>query len=160
MPIDPTRLDHVTRIFAAVAPHVTVTYDRGFVLSWAVRGEAQSRRWRAQRVGSDYPTWSRHKPFGGTCCRIFTQLVHWAKREPVYPLRVWRHWCGPAVGAAPEAARLAEEFGWPECVPCVLCGRVLEPDDRLDWYDLDGKRGPGCCHSDEAGCRRKKGVTA
>jgi len=154
VPIDPVRLDQAIRIFAAVAPNIRLSYASGFWVSWKIGGKPYRRKWVAKSVGSDYPRWYNVAPFGGTRCRILAHLIRWAKDEPTVPLRVWRYWCGSEVGINQEAARLATEFGWPERVPCVLCGRVLEPEHRLDWYDLDGKRGPGCCYSDPEGCRK------
>lgn len=119
-------------------------------------GERFERRWMTR--GQDwYPVWNRHWGHGGTACVALSQLVRWCRSRPVLPISSWRYWggeqCdllrqGPGADAA-IAALLAG--GYPERVPCVLCG--LELERAGDWWSLRGVSGP-CC-SMRAGCRQE-----
>lgn len=150
MKIDTARLATAQAMLKAIAPHVSMEWDRGFWFSWESLGKPVRLKWRAQSQGSDYPVWYNRRPFGGTCCRAVTQLMHWVRGKPVVPLRVWRYWCGKEVGMNAEAVWLATAAGWPEDVPCVFCRKTITPADRFDWYDCFGRDGPGCVPGCEA----------
>lgn len=152
--IDAERLSQSQQILAAFAPHVRMWWNRGFFFGWHVNGVVVQKRWKSMSKGSDYPTWYNERPFGGTAFQACTQLMRWARRKPVLPLRTWRYWCGDSVGMNAEAARLAESFGWPESVPCIFCGKAITPQDRLDWFSFNGADGPGCYYTPE--CKAAK----
>lgn len=154
--IDPARLAAANAILAAAEPGCRIEYARGFHLCWTdSRGVNQKWHWFPQSAGSDFPRIYKRVPFGGTGCVIVSELVRWVRGSPVRPLRVWRYWCGPLVGIEPHAAELAEAAGWPEDVPCVMCGKTIKPTERFDWYSSRGhKPGPGCWYGD--GCKARK----
>lgn len=118
----------------------------GLVVCWTdSRGKAWRRRWQTRRGNDFYPTWSHLWGHGGTCCTALSQLVRWVQGKPVHSLNVWRFWAAPGVALGrPRGIDLVEVLragGYPERVPCVLCGEVIE--GRLEWYSSGGVSGPG-----------------
>lgn len=118
----------------------------GLVVCWIdFRDEKWRRRWQVRSGQDFYPTWHRHWGHGGTCCTALSQLVRWVRGKPVFSLDVWRYWAGPTVALGrPRGDYLVEALragGYPERVPCVLCGKVIE--GRFDWYSNNGFSGPG-----------------
>ena len=114
----------------------------GTFVQWRYGEQQWKRRWMCK--GQDfYPVWSHRWPHGGTATVALSQLVRWAGGRPVLPLGSWRHWSAPSVGlVAKQTVILLESAGYPEKVPCVLCGIIL--NGGLDWWSLDGVTGP-CC---------------
>jgi hypothetical protein len=55
--------------------------------------------------------------------------------------------------AGADCVAAVRAANWPIDVPCVKCGRLLTPTDRLDWYDWQGAGvhcfGPGCLLPEE-----------
>ena len=91
---------------------------------------AFSRRWMTR--GQDfYPVWKRMWSGGGTSMTALSQLVRWCKGAPVLSLSTWRYWCSSTV-ALLELGQIKpiEAAGYPESVPCVLCGRSFRAADR------------------------------
>jgi hypothetical protein len=142
--VNPDRFVVLQQVVAAISPHVTVRYDRGFRFAWERSGVRVERRWVSQSGSPDYPVWYRERPSGGTWCRAVYQLIRWCRGQTVESLRCWRYWCGPTVKLNPTALDLVTAAGWPELVPCIGCGRVIQPGDGQDWYSRDHTDGPGC----------------
>lgn len=135
-----------TEIVAEPSGHVGVVF--------LYHGVAFSRRWMTR--GQDfYPVWKRMWSGGGTSMTALAQLVRWCKGAPVLPLSTWRYWCSSNVALLDlECIKPIEAAGYPESVPCVLCGRLLGTGMALDWWHLDGVSGP-CC-SMRSGCGQKR----
>lgn len=69
-------------------------------------------------------------------------------------METWEYWASDTVKLCkPETLTILREVGWPEKVPCVLCGRT--PPAGLDWWDLDKVSGPCCSFSNLNGCRQE-----
>lgn len=151
------RLAVSQQVIATIHPGVAMDWRSGFWFTWESRGKRVCRRWVASSAGSDFPKWYHHAPFGGTCCRAFTQLMRWCRDDPVIPLRCWRYWCSPTVNLGAAALPLIESAGWPENVPCIGCGRAILPSERFDEYDRGNVCGPGCVPMCDALLRRKVG---
>lgn len=141
------RLNTANEVLAIIANDTKLVRKcGGWFVEWSRSNEEQlSRRWSV-RSGSHYPPWYRHWGHGGTCALALYQLVRWVKGLPVVPLSTWRYWGGKNVYLAREYGErvnsILADAGWPETVPCVLCGRDLRTAE--DWWDLDGVVGP-CC---------------
>lgn len=142
--IDPHRLEVAQAVLAAVHPNARMWWDRGFWFGWSSRGVNVQKRWVASSEGSDFPKWSDKAPWGGTTCRVLTQLMAWCRHQPVIPLRCWRYWCSPTVNLNPKALGIVAAAGWPEVVPCIGCGRGIRPHERFDEYSRGKVHGPGC----------------
>lgn len=142
MTIDPQRLAVAQAAVAAIQSGVSLTWQSGFWFQWTARGKTVRRKWVAMSRGSDFPVWSDKAPWGGTCCHVFTQLMRWVRGEAVVPLRCWRYWV--EIGVSPQALELVAAAGWPEVVPCVFCGRLIQPAERFDDFNFEGHTGPGC----------------
>lgn len=157
---EPARLAAANEILAAFARGCRFEWEagRGLVFCWTdYHGKPRRVNWRPQSRGSDYPSIYHKVPFGGTCCVATMELSRWVRGLPVRALGMWEYMCSKTVGMNPQALELAKAHGWPVTVPCVFCGRQLGSGVRYDHYDHDEAKqpGPGCCWSDEAGCRRK-----
>lgn len=163
----PERFAESQRLLAIVSPGVTMTYDRGFWFNWPSGYRYVCKKWVSISQGSHYPKWNRDTFGGGTTMLITSQLIRWAQQLPTCTLRSWKHWCGESVGLNPNALALAIEIGWPEEVPCVMCGRMIGTGDWFDWRGAGiNCHGLGCWH--DKGCKgqppenskRKKAVKA
>lgn len=106
------------------------------------------------RGSPDYPAWHKRASWGGTQSRAMAQLVRWWRGQTVLPMETWEYWASDTVKLCkPETLTILREVGWPEKVPCVLCGRT--PPAGLDWWDLDKVSGPCCSFSNLNGCRQE-----
>lgn len=157
------RVDVANEVLKSFAPDTSIRLDaHGYLIVCWTRhnGEKFERRWMT-RGQSYYPPWHRHWGHGGTATVALAQLCRWIKDRPVLPLTTWRYWGRDGVAllrqqgdngeAAIEALRAA---GYPEVVPCVLCGVELG-DSGYDWWSLGKVSGPCCSMRD--GCRQKGG---
>jgi len=152
------RVDTSNEVLQSFAPDTRLRIDaHGYiVVEWTTHsGATLSRRWMTR--GQDwYPVWHRYWGHGGTACVALSQLVRWCRGKPVLPLSSWRFWGGEDYallrhGPGPEAAITALiNGGYPQRVPCVLCG--LELDVAGDWWSLKGVSGP-CCAM-RSGCKQ------
>ena len=158
-------LEQCQAVADALGAEITFEVARGRVyLSWTTYSSKlrQRRRWDAPE-GSHFPTWHRRAPWGGTRSYVFDQLVRRCLGKSVMPLAEWQDLIeGPAKlggkqGPAVMAAVVAT--GWPEEVPCFLCGKPIQLVG--DWWTTGekGKRksGPSCSMRD---CRQSKAVPA
>lgn len=151
---DPKKLEQANAILVTFAPSCRLEYAHGLYLAWTdFRGEKKRLRWVPNNRGSDFPTINHKVPFGGTCCCATMELTRWVRGLPVRPLGMWRYFCGKGVGLPPKALELAIEFGWPEQVPCVMCGRFVGNGVDYDHYDHATLKqpGPGCWYTE--GCK-------
>lgn len=100
--------------------------------------------------GSHYPSWHRYWGHGGTCAYALNQLVRWVRGQSVLPLSTWRYWTGESVALGrsrgPEIVEMLAAGGYPQSVPCVLCGKQIERAG--DWWSLDKIEGPSCSMRD------------
>lgn len=144
----------------SIAMDAGVTFElvKGWVyLSWDYGFGPQRRRWDA-REGSHFPSWHRrHAGWGGTSSSVFDQMVRAVQGKPVVPLDTWQYWIeGPAKlcsGHGVKILAVVASTGWPDSVPCILCGKQIKSVG--DWWTIGekGKRisGPSCSMSD---CRK------
>ena len=125
----------------------------GWFVRWKnTRGNIVEKAWRLARGSSDYPVWYRQFPHGGTSCRALAQLIRWCKGQPVQPLNDWYWWASERVALLHHSSiHILKAAGYPETVPCVLCGEEFETQGG--WWNLNGVSGP-CC-SRKSGCRQK-----
>lgn len=151
------RLRSANAALQTFAPETRIERRRGgWWVCWTnYRGEQLSRRWMTR--GQDfYPVWSHLWGHGGTCCTALSQLVRWSAGRPVLPLASWLYWTGPVVKLARDKGQdlvdTLRSGGYPEHVPCVLCGDIVT---KMDWWSLDGVSGPCCAWT--TGCRQKVG---
>lgn len=152
------RVSIANAVLDCFASGTTIEIRRGGVyVLWTSWGKPVSRRWQCRGGQSFYPVWHRKWAHGGTATTALAQLVRWIQEKPVLPLGTWRYWTGEnvALGRARgiEAVRLLQEGGYPDDVPCVLCGESLK-GRSLDWWSLDGLSGPCCTGRD--GCRQQR----
>lgn len=147
------RIDVANQALQFFASNTQLRLARGYVVvSWThYDGESVSRRWMTR--GQDfYPVWHRQWCYGGTATNALAQLVRWCQGKPVWPISVWKYWCGESVnltrGRGEELIKVLLAGGYPEQIRCVLCGRVPE---KMDWWSLHKVSGP-CCYNPE-GCR-------
>jgi hypothetical protein len=93
-----TKLEYAQAILHSFAPEVKLEMDRGrYFFSWELTGGIKVRKQWQARGDSDYPTWYRHRPFGGTGCVALACLVKWMRgTRPLY-LPWWKHVCGDMV---------------------------------------------------------------
>lgn len=119
------------------------------------------KRWMTR--GQDfYPVWHRQWGHGGTASTALAQLVRWCKGKTVLPLSSWRYWAGETCRLLRQqddngeaALKALLDGGYPETVPCVLCG---SHDHIGDWWSLKKVVGP-CC-SMRGGCKQARKETA
>ena len=126
----------------ALRPGITLDVARGRVhLSWAnYRGESHRYRWDAPE-GSHFPTWSNKFPPDGTLTTAFDLLIRRFQGKPSVPLGTWRYLIdGPAKLASVRGTAVITALvaaGWPEEVPCILCGKTLTSCG--DWWTVGEK---------------------
>jgi hypothetical protein len=152
-------LEQCQDVFDALDSGVTVSLKHGRAyLSWDGHDGRESARWDAPE-GSHFPTWFRTRgPWGGTRCWAYDQLVRRLLGKATEPLGSWRGViAGPAKLAGERGPRVLDALvaaGWPEEVPCHLCGKAVTRSG--DWFTTGekGRRksGPSCSMSD---CRRE-----
>ena len=116
--------------------------------SWEEERPIVTKIWMT-RNQDFYPIWHNRAPWGGTCSTAISQLVRWARHQPVLPLDVWRRWSQPGIQlfSGDRPLVLLQKAGYPEVVECVVCGN--EPDG-LDWWHYEGKSGPCCVYGCQA----------
>lgn len=159
MTIDPKRLEQANAILATYSRGSRLEYAKGLYFCWSDHnGKPRRLKWVPQSRGSDYPSISYKVPFGGTCTVATMELTRWVRGLPVRPLGMWVCFCSKTVGMSGKALELAKQFGWPEQVPCVMCGRLVGGGVRYDHYDHDKIKhpGPGCWWGE--GCQAKGGA--
>lgn len=155
-----SRIETANAVLRLLAPGTSITNERGWLtVHWTYLGKPISRRWMTR--GQDfYPVWNRRWGHGGTCATALSSLIRWCQGKTPLPLSTWRYWTGQTVRLGrqdgPEILRLLSDGGYPETVPCCLCGRQL--NGSLDWWSLKNVRGPCCSSYDPNGCRQKVGV--
>lgn len=158
MPFCPDRLAKAQAVLAVVALDVSMSWAGGFWFEWESCGKKRRKRWVASEYGSQFPRWHNQSPFGGTRSAIVTELMRWVKGEPVFPLGCWRFWCSMTIGVDPKALELVTSYGWPERVPCVICGKMIGEGERMDeyaWKEFD-VCGPGHVRNPECDVVRQK----
>jgi hypothetical protein len=159
------RVDVANIVLQSFAPDTSLRIDaQGYVVvCWNHHGVKTERRWMTR--GQDfYPIWHRKWGHGGTATTALAQLVRWIKGRPVLPLSTWIYWGGEQCrlmrqqgddnGA--QAISALRAAGYPETVPCVLCGQTLG-SGGLDWWSLDKVTGP-CCGM-RSGCRQQRSTS-
>lgn len=154
-----TKIDAANIVLGLIAPTTAITRERGgWYVSWTVREKLIGRRWSTSR-GSFFPPWYRRWGHGGTCCAALAQLIRWCRGQPVLPLSTWEYWSGERIRLGrergPEIVQILRSAGWPETVPCVLCGETIQ--GGMDWWCLDRVSGP-CC-SMRSGCQQRRKET-
>lgn len=157
-------LEQANAVLHQFAPRVSLSMTgnrvyAAWVSEWA-KPPVTNRYWWNPKEGSDYPSCYKRLPFGGTCTRATNQIVRRLKGKPVIPLGSFLYLVeGPAkLGqqhGTPSAFRAAlVAAGWPEEVPCVLCGAMIRHTG--DWWTIGEKKnrrsGPSCSMRD---CRKE-----
>ena len=149
-------------VLKSFAPATSIRIDGGYVLvKWTVSlggGLTVTREKRWMTRGNDFfPVWYRSWCHGGTASTALSQLVRWIQGKTVLPLSSWIYWAGENCRLLRQEGDFGEsalkklsDAGYPETVPCVLCG---DHGHIGDWWHLDAVVGP-CCHMSE-GCRQK-----
>jgi hypothetical protein len=156
----PERLEPANRVLACFAEEtrLEIRNHRIWVVWQSYGGKTMERQWLITRGNSFYPPWHNKWGHGGTATTAMSQLIRWVQDKPVLPMSSWHHWTSERVllgrDRGPEMIRLLTEGGYPQHVPCVLCGNQIV--GGLDWWSLDGVSGP-CCHW-SSGCRQKRAV--
>ncbi len=158
MPVDLIRLEQANRVLDIIDRGTRLIYEKRFFVEWVQSNGVKKRKgWVPNGRGSNYPRGEWEFGFGGTQCTCISFLMRWCRSEPVMDMRFWRRCVSVGVNAG--VLPILEEIGWPKESPCCMCGRIVTPSDRIDWYDWRGAGsnvwGPGCHHSDESGCRGK-----
>lgn len=151
-------IDQCNAIAQAMNSGVMFELVRGWVyLSWDFGYGSQRRRWDA-RNGSHYPSWYRkHAGWGGTQTAVFDQMVRAVLGKPIVPFSSWRYWVNGAPKLCSDRGDVVldavAKTGWPETVPCVLCGKQI--NSVGDWWCVgEGRKqmeGPSCSMRD---CRK------
>lgn len=152
------RIEIANKALSVFARGTTMRIDsRGcVVVEWIGHGgENISRRWMTR--GQDfYPVWHRHWGHGGTATMALSQLVRWVRGCPVLGISSWRYWGSPKLRLfrteehTHRIVTMLLASGYPENVPCVLCG---DTEHIGDWWSLKGMSGP-CCGMN-SGCQRR-----
>lgn len=147
-----SRLDVANRVLATFSPSRIERRKGGWYVCWENKWQGpMAKRWHCR--GQDfYPSWHRKWPGGGTASTALSQLIRWLRDQPVLPISSWRYWASETCKLLPVT--VADDLlaaGYPEHVPCVLCGETIV--GGLDWWSLDGVTGPCCGWT--TGCRQK-----
>jgi hypothetical protein len=158
--INQSRLEVANKIAALITDAYEVHFAESnshLVVHWLDwRGKPMQRQWMTPK-GSDYPSWSRKLPVGGTTTRAIAQLVNWIRDYPVLPIQTWEYWCSDAMGMQPkeEILSILRDSDYPKELKCAFCGSFGKP---YDWYDFaQGHKysGLGCCRPE---CSQIKAV--
>lgn len=152
------RLEQANEMLRLFSECSKLEYERGIYFVWTdCKGNVSRKRWVPTEYGSDYPSVHRILPFGGTCTRATMELTRWVRGIPVRPIEMWHSFV--RTGGASSIIETAKRIGWPQQVPCVMCGRLVGDGIAWDHYDhRPYKPGPGCYYGE--GCKAEKAGAA
>lgn len=149
------RITEANDILATFAPSIHIydafTLRRSVILRmcWDVRKPEGAKYNFPADLRSD-GSWPRYgydcRPTGGTGLQALAQLIRYVRDLSRLPFLTWEYWCGEKIGLGnAETLRLIRESEYedPTKTCCIFCG-TTEWKNGIDWYNFQGKVGPGC----------------